>query len=193
MKKKKIFVAILFAVLACFVFTGCSSQENSKTEGKSQGETAANTPREQDRPDLLGKVKSVAEDSLIVFKSEDMQPPEQGEGGPSPGQEGTAPKQGEEGSQQQGGPGEPPGTGSGQEKEPQMRPGEREFTFTEEEVNIKTSGDTTITRMAEGKEAEETTLSEIKAGDILRIWTEAGTDSSDTVTATKIEIMPSSE
>lgn len=82
MKKKKIFVAILFAVLACFVFTGCSSQENSKTEGKSQGETAANTPREQDRPDLLGKVKSVAEDSLIVFKSEDMQPPEQGEGGP---------------------------------------------------------------------------------------------------------------
>lgn len=71
-----------------------------------------------------------------------------------------------------------------------MRPGEREFTFTEEEVNIKTSGDTTITRMAEGKEAEETTLSEIKAGDILRIWTEAGTDSSDTVTATKIEIMP---
>lgn len=185
MKKRRILVAVLSAFLACFVFVGCSSQNGTQTEGKSQeDETTASVPKEQDRPDLLGKVKSVDKNSLIVFKSEDMQPPEQGEGGTSPGQEGA---------QQQGQPPEPPESGTGQEKEPQMKPGEREVTFTDEEVSIKTSDDTTITQMTEGQETENIALSAINAGDILRIWTEDDAGGSDTVTATKIEIMPSSE
>lgn len=186
--KRKLYIVLLIGVLA--VFTGCSASSTpSSSNDTTSTQSNQNASLKPDRTmDLLGKVTVVNGSSLQVAE---LEMPEAPEGTQSPGdkdgQDGQPPTGDSQGttpperpsSDQQPPTGTESDSASAQDgSAPSQQPPAREMTYTEtgKTYTLVISDDSLIvsrTTGSDGTTAEKVlSVSDLKEGDVLRVWVE---------------------